>query len=76
MSNGAEPAQTDLGGGTFDGVNGAEQAIDFFGIVVAFKGKQAVADDLKMLFGFGLEEFQDFVGDIIVRAAAHRSTNR
>ena len=57
----------DLRRRTFDGVNGAKEAVDFFRIVVAFERKQAVADDLEMLFCFGLEKFQDFVGDVIVR---------
>ena len=67
MGNRAEPAKADLRGRTFDGMNGAEKAIDFFRIVVAFERKQAIADDLEMLFGFGLEKFQDFVRDFIVR---------
>ena len=46
MSDGAEPPKPDLSGGALYRVDGAEQAIDFFGIVVAFEGDQAIADDL------------------------------
>ena len=66
MGDGAEALQADLRGRTFYRVNGAEETIDLFGIVVAFERDQAVADDLQMLFGFGLEEFQDFGADFVV----------
>ena len=34
--------------------------------VIGFEREQAIADDLQMLFGFGLEEFQNLVGNIVV----------
>src|SRR5215472_6842318 len=52
----AKTLEADLGGRTFDGVNGAEEPVDVFRIVVAFEREQAVTDDLQVLFGFGLEE--------------------
>src|SRR6266852_2388777 len=58
--------ESHLGGGTFYGVNGAEEAGDVFGIVVGFERDEAVADDLEMFFGFGLEEFEDFAGHLVV----------
>src|SRR5579863_7351253 len=67
MSDGAKTFQADLGRGTFYRVNGAEQFVDLFGIVVALEGNQAIADNLEMLFGFRLEKFQNFVGNFIVR---------
>ena len=66
MGDGTETLEAYLRGGTLYRVNGAEEAIDFLGIVVAFEGDEAIADDLQMLFGFRLEEFEDFGTDFVV----------
>src|SRR5271163_2122182 len=67
MGDGAEAFQADLSGGTLYRVDGAEELVDFFRIVAAFKRDQAVADDLQVLLVLGLKEFQDFIGDFVVR---------
>ena len=54
-------------GGTLYRVNGAEEAIDFLGVVVAFEGDEAIAHDLQVFFGFRLEEFEDFGTYFVVR---------
>ena len=61
-----QPLQTYLRGGAFYGVNGAEKFVDLFRTVIRFEREQAIADDLQMFFGFGLEEFQNFRGDFVV----------
>ena len=66
MSDGAETLEADLRSGALHGVNGAEEAVDLVGIVVALEGNQAIADDLEMLFGFRAEEFENFGADFIV----------
>ena len=43
-----------------------EKLIDFFWIACSFKRKEAIADDLEMLFGFRLEEFQNLAGHFVV----------
>ncbi|HXM88440.1 MAG TPA: hypothetical protein VN916_03250, partial [Candidatus Acidoferrum sp.] len=67
MRDRAKPLQSDLSCRSLDRVDRAEQAIDLFGIVVAFQRDQAIADDLKMLFGFRLEELQNLGTDFIVK---------
>ena len=54
-------------GGPLYRVNGAEEAIDFLGVVVAFEGDEAIAYDLQVFFGFRLEEFEDFGTYFVVR---------
>jgi hypothetical protein len=66
VGDGAETPESYLRRGTFYGVDGTEEAIDFFGIVVAFERDEAVADDLEMFFCFRLEEFQNLIGNIVV----------
>ena len=66
MGDGAEPLQSDLRCGAFNGVNRAEKFVDFFRIVVAFEREQAVTDDLQMLFRLRLEELQNFRGYFVV----------
>ena len=66
MSDGSEPLQADLSRRTLDRVNRSEQAIDFFRIVVALQRNQAIADNLKMLFGFGLKKLKNFGADFVI----------
>src|SRR5579862_218792 len=66
MGDRAEAFQSDLRGGTFHGVNRTEKTVDLFGIVVAFERNQAVADDLEMFLGFGLEKFENFGADFVI----------
>ena len=60
MGDSAEPLEADLSCGSFYGVDGAEKLVDFFRAMIGFKREQAVADDLQMLFGFRLKEFENF----------------
>src|SRR5262249_21796072 len=60
MRNTPEALEADLRRGTLDGVNRAEKLVDFVGVIVAFERDEAVADDLQVLFGFGLEELENF----------------
>jgi hypothetical protein len=62
----SEAPQAYLSGRSLYRVDGTEQPVNLIWIVVAFKRKQAIANDLKMLLRFGLEEFEDFVGHFIV----------
>src|SRR5215470_14607731 len=66
MSDATEALEADLSGRALDGVNGAEELVDFFRVVVAFERNQAIAYDLQVLFGFGLEEFENLVGNLVV----------
>ena len=66
MSDGAEAFETDLRSGAFHRVNGAEKAIDLFGIVITFERNQAIADDLKMFLRFRAKEFENFGTDFVV----------
>ena len=68
--------QAHLRGGSLDGVNRAEQPIDLFGVVVAFERDQAIADNLKMFFGFWLEEFENFGADFVIERQARQSRSR
>src|SRR5437660_740487 len=47
-------------------MDGAEEAIYLFGIIVAFQRNQAIADHLQVLFGFRLKEFENLVGNFII----------
>ena len=67
VGDGAQPFQPDLRRGALDRVNRAEQLVNFLGIVVGLEGNQAIADDLQMLFGLGLEKLQNLVGHFVVR---------
>ncbi len=58
--------QSDLRGGAFYRVHGAEEAVDIFRIGIGFEREQAFGDGLEMLFGFGNEKFQDFGRDIAI----------
>ncbi len=47
-------------------VNGSEQPIDIFGIVVAFERQQTVAHNLQMFLSLWLEKLDDLVGNFII----------
>ena len=76
MRDAAQPLEAHLRRGSFHRVNRAEQTVDLFGIVVAFQRKQAIADDLQVLFGFRLEELQNLVGHFVVPVADDRPEGR
>ena len=61
-----QASQSDLCRRTFNGVDGAEEFVNFFRVVVALERNQAIADDLQMFFGFGLKEFQNLSRNLVI----------
>ena len=58
--------QSDLRGGAFHRVHGAEKAVDIFRVGIGFEREQTFGDGLQVLFGFGNEKFEDFRGHFAI----------
>ena len=66
VSDTAETLETYLRGGALYCVYRAEEFVDFLRTMIRFKREQAITDNLQMLLGFGLEEFENFGWDFVV----------
>ena len=76
MRHGGKPVQTHLRGRTLHRVHRAEQAINFVRVRMSFEREQAFGDGLQMLFGFGNEEFENFVGNFAILRKRDRQAKR
>ena len=59
--------QTHLRRRAFDGVHRSKQPVDIVRIGIALESEQAFGDGLQVLFGFGDEKFEDFIGHFVIR---------
>src|SRR6185312_13924081 len=60
------PMQTDLCRRSFDGVHGAQQAVNLLFAGTFFQSKKALGGNLQMLFCFRNKELKDLSGNLVI----------